>query len=445
MAKITYGPIVSAARGKAGDTVFTRTRGGNVARALSIQAGPVGLHKLLSAEHSDTTPATPPTRGDLITGQAVATLWKRLGKGTQYQILNGGATELIWDAVHLDQASAVTGLLPKTSGGTGTASPALVAGANITITGTWPAHTVALTSPLSDSISLGAGLAQALLFINGAKATYRALIFRSAGKDRWYFLCDSLAETGANAGSNFRIWAFDDSGDELPVPFFIRRSNGQVGINNTNPGKQLDVTGDVQTSEQLISTKAIGTAPLAVTSTTEVANLNADRVGGTEFTNAATAGLIAIGSGAGTAAWTTPDGARVYHDGVIACANTTTVTLHWDTVHYNNGTIWTAGDNTVLKANKAGIYLIALNLTWEANATGTRYQWIVNATTGLKIGRIETGPSSGGQCAIAFSSLYKLAASDKVSVQVYQDSGVSLNLLRSADNSPEFSMQWLGP
>lgn len=62
------------------------------------------------------TPAT--TRGDLITVNSSPGL-ARLAKGTQYQTLQGGASDLLWDAVHLDQASAVTGALPIANGGTG--------------------------------------------------------------------------------------------------------------------------------------------------------------------------------------------------------------------------------------------------------------------------------------------------------------------------------------
>lgn len=39
MAKITYGPIVAEARGKAAGIVYTRSRGGNVAKALSLAPG----------------------------------------------------------------------------------------------------------------------------------------------------------------------------------------------------------------------------------------------------------------------------------------------------------------------------------------------------------------------------------------------------------------------
>ena len=40
MAKITPGPLVSETRGKVGDTVFTRTRGGSVVRALTLTTPP---------------------------------------------------------------------------------------------------------------------------------------------------------------------------------------------------------------------------------------------------------------------------------------------------------------------------------------------------------------------------------------------------------------------
>jgi len=96
MAKVTFGPAVSEARGKAADTVYTRTRGGAVLRALRVPEPPVTTHNLLSATHLDTTPATPPTRGDLITGQGATPLWKRLAKGTSAQLLGCDASDVKW-------------------------------------------------------------------------------------------------------------------------------------------------------------------------------------------------------------------------------------------------------------------------------------------------------------------------------------------------------------
>jgi hypothetical protein len=47
---------------------------------------------------------------------------------------------------NVNLASQVTGTLPVLNGGTGTTTPALVAGTNVTITGTWPNQTINSTN-----------------------------------------------------------------------------------------------------------------------------------------------------------------------------------------------------------------------------------------------------------------------------------------------------------
>jgi hypothetical protein len=53
------------------------------------------------------------------------------------------ASATLTNATGLPLATGVSGLLPLANGGTGTATPALVAGTNVTITGTWPNQTIA--------------------------------------------------------------------------------------------------------------------------------------------------------------------------------------------------------------------------------------------------------------------------------------------------------------
>jgi hypothetical protein len=56
----------------------------------------------------------------------------------------------------------VTGVLPVANGGSGTATPALVQGANVTITGAWPNQTIAATA--GTGITAGKSISFALVF-----------------------------------------------------------------------------------------------------------------------------------------------------------------------------------------------------------------------------------------------------------------------------------------
>ena len=56
-----------------------------------------------------------------------------------------------------------------------------------------------------------------------------------------------------------------------------------ITINTPTPTLQQVTTAGNTTSKQIVSTLADGTAPLSVTSTTLVNNLNADRVDGLHF------------------------------------------------------------------------------------------------------------------------------------------------------------------
>lgn len=64
--------------------------------------------------------------------------------------------------------------------------------------------------------------------ISGAAATSRDLNFSTSGVRRWVERTSNAAESGANAGSNFQIDAYDDAGAYLSTPFQILRANGQI-------------------------------------------------------------------------------------------------------------------------------------------------------------------------------------------------------------------------
>ena len=70
-------------------------------------------------------------------------------------IANGGTGTTSTTFANL--TTNVTGILPVANGGTATATPALVAGSNITITGTWPNQTIAAAAPGTGTVTSVAG------------------------------------------------------------------------------------------------------------------------------------------------------------------------------------------------------------------------------------------------------------------------------------------------
>ncbi|KAK6033562.1 tape measure domain protein [Ostertagia ostertagi] len=91
------------------------------------------------------------TAGDVIYGGSGGA-GLRLPAGTSTQVLHSGTTPS-WGAVGL--TTDVSGILPVANGGTGTASPGIVQGTGITVTGTWPNQTVNTSAMVSPMTTIG--------------------------------------------------------------------------------------------------------------------------------------------------------------------------------------------------------------------------------------------------------------------------------------------------
>ena len=105
----------------------------------------------------------------------------------------------------LNVATNSTGVLPVANGGTGTATPSLVAGTNISITGTFPNQTINNTSSASGtvtSVATGNGLSGGTITTTGT-LTLACPSFNSVGsyvQAGYYTGCGSAQ---CSAGSNY--------------------------------------------------------------------------------------------------------------------------------------------------------------------------------------------------------------------------------------------------
>jgi hypothetical protein len=71
--------------------------------------------------------------------------------------------------------------------------------------------------------------------MDGDAGQSKIITYRTAGLQRFGLYVNNTAESGSNVGSDFAIRAYSDAGTLLNTPVFIKRSTGNVGINNTNP------------------------------------------------------------------------------------------------------------------------------------------------------------------------------------------------------------------
>jgi len=93
-----------------------------------------------------------------------------------------------------------------------------------------------------------------LLYVGGANNQAANIAIRSnsgksrglgfytgASSPRWYVECDSTAESGGNAGSNFAISAWTDAGAYSSKPFYIVRSSGEASLLSVAMGGPINM------------------------------------------------------------------------------------------------------------------------------------------------------------------------------------------------------------
>jgi hypothetical protein len=136
------GRITAAANGSGGGGGTVTSVAATVPGFLSVTGSPITTAGTLAISYSGT--ALPVANGG--TGVTTSTGTGNVVLSTSptlvTPILGTPTSGTLTNATGLPLTTGVTGLLPVANGGTGTATPALVAGTNITITGTWPNQTI---------------------------------------------------------------------------------------------------------------------------------------------------------------------------------------------------------------------------------------------------------------------------------------------------------------
>jgi len=227
---------------------------------------------------------------------------------------SGGSTGLT-PATATTGAVTLGGTLAVASGGTGTATPALVAGTNVTITGTWPNQTIN-SGAGSGTVTSVAATVPAFLSIAGSPITTSGTL------------------------------AISYSGTALPI------ANGGTG-QTTAPAAITALTG-TQTSGYYLRSDGTNSALAAIVAA-DVPTLNQNTTG----TAANVTGTVAVANG-GTGA-TTAGGARTSLGAAASGANTDITSVALTT-----GTISTAPSASTDIVNKSYADSIATGINFHA-------------------------------------------------------------------------------
>lgn len=142
--------------------------------------------------------------------------------------------------------------------------------------------------------------------------------------------------------------------------------------------------------------------------------------------------------------------ARAYHNANQAITTATTTALALNSERFDQDGLGTstihdnATNNSRLTCRVAGKYHIIGCVDWEAIVTGAIRLSRIRLNGATLLGSQQTDPSASHSSNTTVSALYDLAVNDYVELVVFHDRGSNLNVLSSANESPEFMMFRVG-
>lgn len=139
-------------------------------------------------------------------------------------------------------------------------------------------------------------------------------------------------------------------------------------------------------------------------------------------------------------------GARMVRSATVAVADSSVVVLDFTgaATEFNSG-VWSAGNPTRFTAPSAGLYYAAAAVHWASSTGGGRRQLSISTNVPGAVHASKTNTTAAGQQqSQTVAGLLKMAASDYVEFSVFQDSGVSVNLVGSSKASIVGSLVYFG-
>jgi hypothetical protein len=137
-------------------------------------------------------------------------------------------------------------------------------------------------------------------------------------------------------------------------------------------------------------------------------------------------------------------GASVYASALQAISNATGTDITFNTESIDTDSFHSTVTNTTrftIPAGLGGKYLVSGSVRFNPNATGRRLVGIEkNGGTGVTY---EGTPGASSFITLPVQGIFTLAAADYVELNVYQDSGGTLNTLGGSDNT-YFEIEYLG-